>query len=79
MLSSLILGDVKGLAIPGTIVSLRHYSMVFSAIAFVFAFYELLRYSLQFGPLPSGESYVLMWVILIFAGGLINTLGAFML
>ena len=79
LLSSLILGDVKGLAIPGTIVTLRHHSMYLSAIALILSVYELLRYSLQFGPLPEGESYVLMWVLILVGGGLINTLGAFML
>ena len=74
LLLSLIFPSHKNFAIPGgDIMSIRRYAIIFSLLAFGLGLYEVCR----FGPLE--ESYVLIWALMIFVGGLINTIGAFML
>ena len=79
ILRSLIMQQVKGMAIPGTILQLRNYSMTFTFAALVVSIYELMRYSLVIGPLPEGDKWVLIWVITCVTGSLIGTMGTFML
>jgi len=76
---SLILSSVKGLAIPGTILKLRNYAMVFTLAATFVSIYEAMRFSFKFGPLPESDPQVLMWVLLCLAGSLIGTIGTFLL
>mmetsp|Transcript_17233 Transcript_17233/g.21762 ORF Transcript_17233/g.21762 Transcript_17233/m.21762 type:complete len:150 (-) Transcript_17233:229-678(-) len=67
------------MAIPGTILKIRHYSMALTFMSVCICVYELLRYSLTFGPLPANHNYVLVWTIFMSIGSLIGLGGAFML
>jgi hypothetical protein len=79
LLQSLILASVKGLAIPGTIIKLRNYAMFLTTMATFVSLFEVFRFSLKIGPLPSSDPQVLVWVLLCLAGSLTGTLGTFML
>ena len=79
LLQSLILASVKGLAIPGTILQLRNYAMVFTFTAAFVSLFEVLRFSLKAGPLPSSDPQALFWVLLCVAGSLTGAIGTFLL
>ena len=79
LLRSLIRPSIKAMAIPGTIIRLRHYCMALNVVAVVISIYEILRYSVPFGPLPQGELYVLLWNIGIVSGSIVSLVGSFLL
>ena len=74
--SALIVHDVEKQDLPAPLNCMRHLVIVLAFVAFIFGFYELMRYCLEFGSLPSDKNYVLLWAILILAGGVISTIGA---
>ena len=53
--------------------------MPLTLITFAVSLYELARYSFQFGPLPAGDTYVLIWVLVSLIGSLVGCVGAFAL
>ena len=53
--------------------------MALNVVAVVISIYEILRYSVPFGPLPEGELYVLLWNIGIVTGSLVSLIGSFLL
>ena len=67
------------MAIPGTIIRLRHYGILFTLVTLVVSVYETVRYGCSFGPLPKNDSFVLTWVLLCLLTSIIGTLGTFTL
>ena len=78
-LHSLILASVRSNAIPGTIVRLRNYAMVFTFASTLVSIFEAVRFFAKIGPLPETNLFVLLWLILVITGSLIATVGTFLL
>ena len=79
LLQALISNSVKGMAVPGLIITLRNIAMPLTFITLAISIYEVLRFSLAFGPLPVGDAYVLVWVLLCLFGSIIGCVGTFTL
>ena len=67
------------MAVPGTIIKLRHVTMPLTFATLVVSIYESFRYGMGFGPLPVGDSYVLVWVLLCLLGSITGCVGTFAL
>lgn len=79
LLHALIMDSVKGMTIPGQIIKLRNWGMTLTVASLGVSLYEVMRYSLEFGPLPVGDSQVLAWVVLCLIGSLLGTVGTFIM
>ena len=67
------------MAIPGNIIRLRHWGMIFTFITLGVSIFELIRYATEAGPLPRDNSYVFMWVLSMVLGSLVGVFGTFTL
>ena len=79
VLSSLITQNIKQMAIPGQIIRLRNTGMIVTTIALLVSFYEMLRYTMEFGPLPAGDKWVCMWMITCLVASVVGVYGTFSL
>ena len=53
--------------------------MIVTTIALLVSFYEMLRYMMEFGPLPSGDKWVCMWMITCLVASVVGVYGTFSL
>ena len=53
--------------------------MIVTTIALLVSFYEMLRYTMEFGPLPAGDKWVCMWMITCLVASVVGVYGTFSL
>ena len=73
----LIESEVKDIDIEGIVKKLRYVAMPVTFIALGLSLFEMFRYSLVFGPLPEGNSYVLVWVLFCLLGSITGCIGTY--
>ena len=73
----LIESEVKDIDIEGIVKKLRYVAMPVTFIALGLSLFEMFRYSLVFGPLPEGNSYVLVWVFFCLLGSITGCIGTY--